>query len=120
MTEDRLTCGCFTLFLVVAIIIGGIFTHLNYKNPEVVEGVVVNSYIKRYDESDYFHHVVEYDDGSKEVLQNRDALWLGKFNSADLEFGISEGERYRFHVRGSRIHFFSMFRNIISYTPIEE
>jgi len=105
------------VFIAFAPAIGGVV--IDYVNPETVEGVVVNSYIKRYNESDYFHHVIQFNDGRQEVFQNRDAYWIGKWNSADVELGIKDGERYSFEVRGVRWPFFSKFRNIISAIPIE-
>lgn len=117
--EDKL--GCSMILALVVVMLVSIFGSLwlNYRNPETVEGVVVDSYIKRYGNSDYFHHVIQFDDGHKEVFQNRDAFWLGKFDSADVEQTIEIGQRYIFSVRGIRWPLISAFRNIISITPAD-
>ena len=118
---DPDSCGCIAIIVFIAIAIASVigWTVVDYRNPEVVEGIVVNSYIKRYGDNDYFHHVIQFDNGRQEVFQNRDAYWVGKWNSADIELEIKDGQRYRFEVRGTRWPFFSRFRNIVSATPIE-
>ena len=107
-----LLLGLFLTFIVIVPV-------LNYRNPERFTGTVSEEYIKRYSKNDYFHVVVVLDEGTQEIFQNRDAFWVGKFNSADLQQEIEIGRRYIFFVRGSRIRFLSMFRNIIDVNIID-
>lgn len=118
MDKDTIGVGCAVLFIVVIILLVGGGLWLGYRAPETVEGVVVDTYIKRYSDDDYFHVVVQYDDGTEEVFQNRDAFWIGKWNSADLQLVFEIGERYHFDVRGTRWPFMSEFRNITEATLI--
>lgn len=53
-----------------------------------------------------------------EVLENRDEIVHGKFNSADVQNNLIVGEKYRFRVSGWRIPVLSAFRNIIGYERI--
>lgn len=60
------------------------------------------------------------DDGSYRVytqecgtLANTDSLWHGKWNSADLQGQLTEGETYTVRIVGWRNGFFSTFPNLI-------
>ena len=119
MDEDMFKIGCFALIVLVVVVFIGVFSIFeSYVNPETIQGTVVDSYIKRYGESDYFHVVVQFDNGSKEIFKNRDALWFGKFNSADVQQTIEIGKRYEFDIRGTRWPLMSWFRNIVEVHPI--
>lgn len=48
-----------------------------------------------------------------EVFENEDALFLGKWNSSDVQGQLKIGETYTVKVIGWRLPFFSMYRNII-------
>jgi hypothetical protein len=48
-----------------------------------------------------------------EVFENEDALFLGKWNSSDVQGQLRIGETYTVKVIGWRLPFFSMYRNII-------
>lgn len=87
-------------------------------NQEVVAGQVQDMYIKRVGESDYFHVVVQKNDDTVEIFQNRDKLLMGKVNSADVQQALDEGLCYQFKVIGWRVPLFSMFRNIVEYTEV--
>ncbi len=57
--------------------------------------------------------------GEKEVYQNTDSLWNGKFNSSDFYRDIEPGKTYRFRVYGWRVPFLSWYRNIIAYEQVQ-
>jgi hypothetical protein len=48
-----------------------------------------------------------------EVFENEDALFLGKWNSSDVQGKLKVGETYTVKVIGWRVPFFSMYRNIV-------
>lgn len=48
------------------------------------------------------------------VLANEDQMFVGKFNSADIQGQLEPGHTYRLRVTGWRLPFFSSFPNIIS------
>lgn len=102
------------VILTVGVLSGSIW--LDYRAPETVKGAVVDEYIKRYDEKDLFHIVIELENGSTEIFQNRDAFWLGKFNSADMQQLVEIGSNYIFEVRGTRVPILSKFRNVTKIT----
>lgn len=81
-------------------------------------GQVVDTYAKRVDNKDRFYAALEYSDGTREVFENRDALWSWKFNSADVNQELvkakQKGERVRVRVTGVRLPISSWFRNITS------
>ena len=54
------------------------------------------------------------------VLANRDSLWRGKWDSADMWVEIEPGHTYRFTLVGWRFGFLSMFPNILDVDLVEE
>jgi len=55
----------------------------------------------------------------KEVFINRDSFWYWKWNSSDVYGGLKKGMTYELAVYGWRIPFFSMYRNVVSYTACD-
>lgn len=55
----------------------------------------------------------------EEVLENTDALFHLKFNSADIYRDIEEGQKYDMKVYGWRVPFLSWNRNVLEIQPIE-
>ena len=99
------------IFVILAVLLVMVFAcvvtpWLNYASPEIIQGEVTDSYIKIYGSSDYFHHVVLLPDGTEEIFQNRDAFFLGKWDSADIELKVDVGSEYVFEVRGTRWAFY--------------
>ena len=78
-----------------------------YKNVTVVD-----KYVKRYDNTDKFFIVIKMKNNEIKILENRDSITNGKFNSADLQAEIKVNETYNIYSYGYRIHFLSMFENI--------
>lgn len=54
------------------------------------------------------------------VLEVRDNITRGKFNSADTYYSIEKGKTYRFELTGSRVPLFSAFPGIINATEVSE
>lgn len=50
-----------------------------------------------------------------ETLANKDAFWIGKFNSADFQGQLNLKQTYQLTTVGYRIGFFSLMPNIIDY-----
>lgn len=48
-----------------------------------------------------------------EVFENEDALFLGKWNSSDVQGQLKIGETYTVRVIGWRLPLFSTYRNIV-------
>lgn len=88
-------------------------------NVNTIEGVVVDEYVKRYGESDYFHIVLTDDNGQSHIFQNKDAIWWWKFDSADVQQKIQEGGRYRLTVVGWRFRPLSWFPNVVEYQRLD-
>lgn len=109
--------GAFLFLLLPLLFIFGLSTICSFIPQRIVvsevHGEVVDKYVKRYNDSDIFHVVVQKVDGSTEVLQNRDAIWWGKFRSADLQQELKIGSTHTFTVVGWRIGVVSSFRNIV-------
>jgi hypothetical protein len=54
------------------------------------------------------------------TMVNRDALFAGKFNSADVQGALEDGETYEITTWGYRLGFLSMFPNIVEYEVLDE
>lgn len=48
-----------------------------------------------------------------EVFENTDELFLGKWDSSDLQGALKPGQTYTVKVIGWRLKFFSTYRNIV-------
>jgi len=55
----------------------------------------------------------EDENGKTETFENTDELFMGKWNSSDVQGGLKIGETYTVKVIGFRLSFFSTYRNII-------
>jgi len=84
--------------LVIAENVSGTVTEKNHKND-------IYKILVRLDDQDFV-----------ETFQNTDLLARLKFNSGDIQANVEVGKHYRFKVIGRRNHFFSSYRNILSYT----
>lgn len=100
-----------TLFLIVAIVIPKVFYSFNnsYMTATIKDKIVKNG-------NKSSKYLIFTD---KEVLQNTDSLFRGKFNSSDVYVDLEVGKTYEFHLIGWRIKFFSVYKNIIEYKEIQ-
>jgi len=86
-----------------------------------VNGVINNTYIKRYNDVDVFHVVIIKDNGEMEIFQNKDCWLWGKFDSADIQqkLELAKNKKCRMTVTGWRLPFMSWFRNIVKYEILQ-
>ena len=56
----------------------------------------------------------------KETFENSDSLLRWKFNSSDLQGSLKRDQQYDLKVYGFRNHPFSIYRNILSATPVTD
>ena len=114
--------------LSVLVLIGIIaFVVLIYALPDLImslsrheypNATVIDKYIKRYNDQDYFFIVIKTEDGKKVVLMDRDTIVFGKFNSADIYASVEIGKKYTFYTYGWRVPLFSWFENIYKVVPL--
>jgi hypothetical protein len=53
---------------------------MSLSRHEYPNATVIDKYIKRYNDKDYFFIVIKTEDGKKVVLMDRDTIVFGKFN----------------------------------------
>ena len=107
----------FVIFAVIVILslVSGLITDRFVVGD--VNGVINNTYIKRYSDVDVFHVVIIKDNGEMEIFQNKDSWWWWKFDSADIQqkLELAKNKKCRVTVTGWRWPFMSWFRNIVKY-----
>ena len=83
-----------------------------------VSGHITNSYVKNEGNAGVYYVVLQKDDGTTEVFQDRDSLWQWKWNSSDAFAQLTaiqkNNQHVTFEVTGWRIQFLSWYRNIIT------
>lgn len=97
---------------VVLIVLAIVGEMLNYTHITTVKGEVIEKYSKRQEEVDKFYIVVKQKNNSETVIVNEDSLLMFKFDSADVQAKIHQGEEYEFKLRGYRIPILSLFPNV--------
>ncbi|KXY51082.1 hypothetical protein AT268_31765 [Bacillus cereus] len=97
------------VFLMLLAIVGEI---VNYTHITTVKGEVIEKYSKRQEEVDKFYIVVKQNNDSEKVIVNEDSLLMFKFDSADVQAKIHQGEEYEFKLRGYRVPILSLFPNV--------
>ncbi|PGX99894.1 hypothetical protein COE15_14555 [Bacillus cereus] len=103
----------FSLIAIAVIILFSIvFEVINYTHVTTVKGEVVDKYTKRSNDHDRFYIVVKQKDGSEKVIVNKDSLFMMKYDSADIQAKVHNGEQYEFKLRGYRFPVLSMFPNV--------
>ncbi|OUB62274.1 hypothetical protein [Bacillus thuringiensis] len=113
MTDtDKGKIGIILFFIIVPLLV--IIAVVNYIHVTHLEGTVTDKYSKRHGKQDKFYIVVEQKNGIEKVISNEDSLLMMKFNSADLQANIKEGENYNFTLRGYRVPILSWFPNLDS------
>lgn len=94
--------GLFVVFTVIAIPVRSY-----YGTTEVVSGTVTDKYVKNSkDKSDFFVVL----DGKP--YKNTDDVFLGKWNSADVQAKLKVGDNVKVKIVGYRNEFFSIFPNV--------
>jgi len=110
-----------TLFVIFGVFIVIMFSYA----PELTTQTdytltVTDKTVKNGNKSSKYLIYCEDESGEVMVLEDTDALLLGKVNSSDIYADIKIGRKYKFHTRGIRMHIFSWYPNIYSYEVIEE
>ncbi|SGS89210.1 phage protein [Staphylococcus aureus] len=94
--------GITALLLVVAL---PIYTVASYQNKEVHQGTITDKYNKRQDKEDKFYIVLD----DKQVIENSDLFFKGKFDSADIQARLKVGDKVKVKTIGYRIHFLNLY-----------
>ncbi|HDH6569924.1 TPA: hypothetical protein PI894_001521 [Staphylococcus aureus] len=96
------------LFCVIAlmlVVISPIYTVASYQNKEVHQGTITDKYNKRQDKEDKFYIVLD----DKQVIENSDLFFKGKFDSADIQARLKIGDKVKIKTIGYRIHFLNLY-----------
>ena len=99
-----------------AILVPACATADSYFVPDTVETRIVDTQVKRYDNTDKYLILTE--DG---VFENTDAWYRGKFRSSDLQTQAikSKGKRVELLKYGWRNGLFSWYENVVGIRPLE-
>lgn len=102
------------MFFICPIVACGPNFYMETQTKDVVTGTIQDKYIKRFSSegADSFMMEVKKDSGETEIFSNGDSMFNGKWNSADVQASVKNGDRVRIYVYGWRIPIISMFRNI--------
>ncbi|UIF30627.1 DUF1523 family protein [Staphylococcus aureus] len=104
---DIFIAGILRLFGVIAlmlVVISPIYTVASYQNKEVYQGTITDKYNKRQDKEDKFYIVLD----DKQVIENSDLFFKGKFDSADIQARLKVGDKVKVKTIGYRIHFLNV------------
>ena len=91
---DIFIAGILRLFGVIAlmlVVISPIYTVASYQNKEVHQGTITDKYNKRQDKEDKFYIVLD----NKQVIENSDLFFKGKFDSADIQARLKVGDKVK-------------------------
>ncbi len=104
----------FILFVIVIISFSIITTILYYQTETEIIATVTDKSITviGHEEETETIYLIFTD---KEVFENSDMIFKGKFNSSDFYSNIKIGKTYKFKVYGWRIPILSSYRNIYTY-----
>ncbi|HDB7696866.1 phage protein [Staphylococcus aureus] len=94
--------GIFALLLVITL---PIYTVASYQHKETHQGTITDKYNKRQDKEDKFYIVLD----NKQVIENSDLLFKGKFDSADVQARLKIGDKVEVKTIGYRIHFLNLY-----------
>ena len=87
-------------------------------NRYTITAVVTDKAVKNYDDNGLYLIYTKDSDGTILVMEIKDNIFVGQFNSSDIYAKIETGKTYTFDVGGSRVPFFSWYPNI--YSAIEQ
>ncbi|HCW7590395.1 TPA: hypothetical protein OYD11_000070 [Staphylococcus aureus] len=105
---DIFTVGIPSLFGVIAlmlVVISPIYTVASYQHKETHQGTITDKYNKRQDKEDKFYIVLD----NKQVIENSDLFFKGKFDSADMQARLKVGDKVEVKTIGYRIHFLNLY-----------
>ncbi|MFO8305038.1 hypothetical protein R6J35_13290 [Staphylococcus aureus] len=105
---DIFIAGILRLFGVIAlmlVVISPIYTVASYQHKETHQGTITDKYNKRQDKEDKFYIVLD----NKQVIENSDLFFKGKFDSADMQARLKVGDKVEVKTIGYRIHFLNLY-----------
>ncbi|HDH6551734.1 TPA: hypothetical protein PI887_002262 [Staphylococcus aureus] len=95
----------FCVISLMLVVISPIYTVASYQNKEVHQGTITDKYNKRQDKEDKFYIVLD----DKQVIENSDLFFKGKFDSADIQARLKIGDKVKIKTIGYRIHFLNLY-----------
>lgn len=95
----------FGIFALLLVITSPIYTVASYQHKETHQGTITDKYNKRQDKEDKFYIVLD----NKQVIENSDLLFKGKFDSADVQARLKIGDKVEVKTIGYRIHFLNLY-----------
>lgn len=101
--------------LIVMSIILVVTISVQYSNKQTYTGTVTDKYNKRNSDVDYFYIVLD----DERVFVNSDALFIGKFDSADVQAKIKVGEKIKVKTMGYRVQFLDMYPNVYEVEKVK-
>lgn len=99
-------------FLILVIFIASVNIAV-YSNKNAYDITVTDKETKKDGETSKYLVFAETNRGESKVFKNTDALFVGKFNSSDLQGKLKVGDRYEVKTIGFRIPFLSSYENIV-------
>ncbi|HFE5071055.1 TPA: hypothetical protein ACF85A_000211 [Staphylococcus aureus] len=105
---DIFTVGILSLFGITALLLVitlPIYTVASYQHKETHQGTITDKYNKRQDKEDKFYIVLD----NKQVIENSDLFFKGKFDSADMQARLKLGDKVEVKTIGYRIHFLNLY-----------
>lgn len=114
------------LFIIFAMIIMGFSVYHSFSmgvgELRYVSGIVTGKQIKRSSvatKMDQYLIFTKDDNDVVNVFTIEDSILAGRFNSSDVFGGIELGKKYRFGIRGRRVHLLSWYPNLYTYEEID-
>lgn len=89
------------------------------ESREPIIGIVTDKYTKRMSDTDKFFIVIEEENGTSRVLENTDSLFVGKYDSADVQAQVRKGKKYEIETFGIRSQVMSMYPNVIEVKALK-
>ncbi|WP_232790045.1 DUF1523 family protein [Bacillus sp. SN10] len=84
----------------------------NTESREPIVGTVVDKYTKRDGDVDKFYVVIEDEGGTTHVFENTDSLFVGKYDSSDVQATLKKGKKYEIMTFGFRNRVMSLYPNV--------
>ena len=103
-----------TIFIIIGLVLGGLIVRevAWWSSKEVITIEVSDKErITKGSNGDIESYYLVYTE--TETFENTDVLFLGKFNSSDIQGKLKPNHKYKVVVYGWRMPFFSSYRNII-------
>lgn len=97
--------GCIGLIVIIAIALFVTPIIVQYNHKQEFTGEITDKYNKRDGDNDKFYVVLD----DKTIIKNSDLLLKGRFNSADVQAQLKEGDKVKIKTIGYRIQILSMY-----------